>query len=148
MATIRHLLQIKGNDIWSISPNATVYDALRMMADKDIGALLVMDGSKLAGILSERDYARKVILHNKASRDTLVSEIMTSRLFTVHPGQTVQECLELMTEKHIRHLPVVEEDQVLGVISIGDLVKDVIYQQRETIKTLEERVSGAQPKIN
>jgi CBS domain-containing protein len=146
MATIRHLLQIKGNDIWSVPPSSTVFDALRMMADKDIGALLIMEGDKLVGILSERDYARKVILHNKASRDTLVSEIMTSNVFTIHPGQTAQECMSLMTEKHIRHLPVVEDGTVVGVISIGDLVKDIIYQQRQAIKDLEQRV-GSQPKV-
>jgi CBS domain-containing protein len=142
MATIRHLLQVKGNDIWSIQPNATVFEALRLMADKDVGALLVIDNDRLVGIISERDYARKVILFNKASKDTFVSEIMTDRLFTVHPGQTAQECMELMTEKHIRHLPVVEDNTVLGVISIGDLVKDIIFQQRQAIKDLEERVSG------
>jgi CBS domain-containing protein len=146
MATIRHLLQVKGNDIWSIQPSATVYDALRMMADKDIGALLVMEDDKLVGILSERDYARKIILFNKASRDTLVSEIMTTTVFTVHPGQTAQECMSMMTEKHIRHLPVVEGGVVMGVISIGDLVKDIIFQQRQAIKDLEDRVSGVQTK--
>jgi CBS domain-containing protein len=148
MATIRHLLQIKGSNLWSIAPGASVYDALSMMADKDVGALLVMENNQLVGILSERDYARKVILHNKSSRETLVSEIMTSRVVTVHPGQTVQECLELMTANRFRHLPVVdEEDHVVGVISMRDLANDIIYQQRETIKDLEKRMQGEQPKI-
>lgn len=141
MATIRHLLQVKGNDVWSIQANATVFDALRLMAERDVGALLVMDKDRLVGIISERDYARKVILFNKASKETLVSEIMTDRVYTVHPEQTAQECLELMTEKHIRHLPVVEDKEVLGVVSIGDLVKNIIFEQRQEIKDLEERAS-------
>jgi signal-transduction protein with cAMP-binding, CBS, and nucleotidyltransferase domain len=140
MNTVRNILEVKGGDLWSIMPGATVYDALRMMADKDIGALLVMDGDKLAGILSERDYARKVILHNKSSRETLVREIMTEKVFTVHPAQTVQECMELMTQKHIRHLPVVDDEgKVYGVISIGDVVKDIMYQQRKKIRDYEDR---------
>jgi len=144
MATVnvRQILEIKGNDIWSIGPDATVYDALRMMADKDIGALLVMEGEKLVGIVSERDYARKVVLKGKTSANTHIREIMTSALITVHPGQTVHECMELMTNKHIRHLPVLLDNKVLGIISIGDVVKNIIYQQRETIKDLERKVTG------
>jgi len=142
MTTVRQLLQVKGHDIWSIGPNSTVYDALRMMADKGVGALLVMQDEKLIGIVSERDYARKVILKGKASMDTKVNEIMTSVLITVHPDQTVHECMELMTNKHVRHLPVTLDDKVLGIISIGDVVKDIIYQQRETIKDLERHVTG------
>jgi CBS domain-containing protein len=139
LTTARHLLEVKGPDVWSISPDASVYDALRMMADKDVGALLVMEGNKLAGIISERDYARKIILVGKSSRDTLVSEIMTSRLFTIHPDQTVEEAMELMTNKRVRHLPVVVDDKVLGVISIGDVVKSIIFKQRETIKSLSAK---------
>lgn len=142
ITTVRKLLQVKGQDIWSITPNATVFEALRMMADKDIGALLVTENDKLVGILSERDYARKVILQGKASRDTLVKDIMTSVLYTIHPDQTIEECMELMTARRIRHLPVVLDDQILGVISIGDVVKDIIYQQRQTIKSLEKYVTG------
>ncbi len=112
------------------------------MADKDIGALMVMEDEKLVGIISERDYARKVILKGKASMDTRVKEIMTNVLFTIHPDQTIHECMELMTNKHIRHLPVVFENKVTGIISIGDVVKDIIYQQRETIKDLERFVTG------
>jgi len=142
MTTVRQLLQVKGHDIWSIGPNSSVYDTLRMMADKGVGALLVMEDDKLVGIVSERDYARKVILKGKASMDTKVKEIMTSVLFTVHPDQTVHECMELMTNKHVRHLPVILDNKVLGIISIGDVVKDIIYQQRETIKDLERHVTG------
>ncbi len=144
MNTVRHILQVKGDDLWTITPDTTVYDALRLMADKDVGALLVMDSGRLVGILSERDYARKVILFNKASRETLAREIMTTQLHTIHPDQTVQESMELMTAQHVRHLPVVEGEQVVGVISIGDVVKDIIYQQRRTIRDYETRLtSGA-----
>jgi CBS domain-containing protein len=139
ITTVRHILEVKGPDVWTISPERTVFDALRMMADKDIGALLVMEGDHLVGILSERDYARKVILVGKASKDTLVKEIMTSRLFTIHPDQTVEEAMELMTNKHVRHLPVMANDELLGMISIGDVVKNIIYKQRETIKGLSSK---------
>jgi CBS domain-containing protein len=142
MTTVRQLLEVKGHDVWSTGPDSSVYDALRMMADKGIGALLVMENDQLVGIISERDYARKVILKGKASMETKVIEIMTSVLFTVHPDQTVHECMELMTNKHVRHLPVVLDNKVLGIISIGDVVKDIIYQQRETIKDLERYVTG------
>ncbi len=144
MSTVRHILQVKGNDLWTITPDTTVYDALRLMADKDVGALLVMDSGRLVGILSERDYARKVILFNKVSRETLAREIMTTQLYTIHPDQTVQESMELMNAQRVRHLPVVDGEQVLGVISIGDVVKDIIYQQRRTIRDYETRLtSGA-----
>ena len=141
--TVRHLLEVKGYNIWSINPGASVYDALRMMSMKDVGALIVMDGDKMVGILSERDYARKVVLVGKASRDTLVSEIMSSKVFTLHPDQTVEEAMDLMNIKRIRHVPVVEDGEnsrVLGMISIGDVVRAIIYKQREAIKTLEEKV--------
>ena len=140
MSTVRHLLQIKGADVWVITPGASVFEALRLMADKDIGALLVVEDNKLVGIISERDYARKIILHGKSSKETLVKDIMTPKLVTVHPDQTVNECMELMSKFHIRHLPVVLEGQVLGVISIMDVVRDIIYQQRQTIKSLEEKL--------
>jgi CBS domain-containing protein len=142
--TVRHLLEVKGYNIWSISPSASVYDALRMMSMKDVGALIVMDGDKMVGILSERDYARKVVLVGKASRDTLVSEIMSSKVFTIHPDQTVEEAMDLMNSKRIRHVPVVEDGEnsrVLGMISIGDVVRAIIYKQREAIKSLEEKVN-------
>ncbi|HVN54571.1 MAG TPA: CBS domain-containing protein [Anaerolineaceae bacterium] len=140
MTTVRNLLEIKGKDIWSVGPDATVYEALRLMADKDIGALVVMQGDQMVGIVSERDYARKIILHGKSSRDTLVREVMTSRVFTIHPDQTIEEVMELMTKKRVRHLPVTEGDQLIGVISIGDVVKDVIYHQRKVISSLEDKV--------
>jgi CBS domain-containing protein len=138
LTTARHLLEVKGPDVWSIAPTATVYDALRMMADKQVGALLVMEDDKLVGIISERDYARKIILQGKSSRDTLVNEIMSSKLFTIHPDQTVEEAMELMTNRRVRHLPVVDGDHCLGVISIGDVVKNIIFRQREMIKNLEK----------
>jgi CBS domain-containing protein len=142
ITTVRRLLEIKGGYVWSITPQASVFEAIRMMADKDIGALLVTENDKLVGILSERDYARRVILQGKASKDTLVKDIMTSDPFTIHPDQTIEECMELMSNRHIRHVPVVLDDQILGVISIMDVVKDIIYQQRQTIKGLEKYVTG------
>lgn len=138
LTTIRHILEVKGNDVWNIDPGSSVYSALTLMSAKDIGALLVLDGDTIAGIISERDYARKVSLLGKSSRETRVDQIMSKTVFTIHPDQTIEEALELMNCKHIRHLPVVENDQVIGMISIGDLVKAVIYKQREEIKNLED----------
>jgi CBS domain-containing protein len=143
MNTVRHILQLKGSDVWSISPDGTVYDALRLMADKGVGALVVMEGDRMVGILSERDYARKVILQGKASKETPIREIMTSRVYTIHPDQTVEEAMDLMVTKHIRHLPVVENDSVIGVISIMDTTRSVIYIQREKIKELEGKIYPA-----
>ena len=144
MSTLRHILQLKGNDVWSITPGATVFEALRMMADKDVGALLVMEADHLVGMISERDYARKVILQGKASRDTLVGEIMTSKVITIHPDQTVQKCMGLMNDHRIRHVPVVDEgEHVLGMVSIGDVLKDIIYVQKRRIKEMETRLSGS-----
>jgi CBS domain-containing protein len=140
MNTIRHILQIKGNDLWTIVPGATVFEALRMMAEKDVGALLVMEHDQLLGVISERDYSRKIILHGKASKDTLVHEVMTQELYPIHPDQTIQECMELMTIKRARYVPVIEDNQVIGIVSIGDVVRDIMYQQREQIKNLEQQV--------
>jgi CBS domain-containing protein len=140
MNTIRHILQIKGNDLWSISPNATVFEALRLMAAKDVGALLVTDQDRMVGILSERDYARKIILQGKTSRETLVREIMTPVVFTIHPDQTVDECMDLMTLRRIRHVPVIEGETLLGIISIGDVVNHIIHRQRKTISRLEGQI--------
>ena len=140
MKTLKQLLEAKGRDVYSIAPDALVFDALRLMADKSVGALIVMEGGKIAGILSERDYARKVILHGKSSHDIQVRDIMTSKVFTVHPGQTVEECMGLMTEKRIRHLPVTEGERLIGVLSIGDLVKEVIAEQQQTIQQLESYI--------
>ncbi len=140
--TIRHILEVKGNDLWSTSPNMSVFDALRMMSDKDVGALIVMEGNQMVGIMSERDYARKIVLLGKTSRETKVSEIMSTRVFTIHPDQTVEEGMELMNNKHIRHLPVVENDKVLGVISIGDVVKSIIYKQRQALSDMENKITS------
>ena len=137
---IRHILEIKGHDLWCIGSQASVYDALRMMSDKDVGALIIMDDEKMVGILSERDYARKIVLLGKTSRDTKVDEIMSKTVYSIHPDQTVEEAMELMNGKRIRHLPVVENDDenhVLGMISIGDVVKAIIHKQREAIRDLE-----------
>jgi CBS domain-containing protein len=135
MTTIGQLLEQKGSQVWSIPPDATVYDALRLLAERDIGALLVIQGEKLVGILSERDYARKVILKGKSSMKTSVSEIMTERVIVIELQHTLEEAMALMTEKHLRHLPVIEEDKVVGLVSIGDLVKAEIADQRFIIRT-------------
>jgi CBS domain-containing protein len=142
MTTVSQLLRNKGGAVWSVSPETSVYHALELMADKNIGAVLVLDGAKLAGIFSERDYARKIILHGKASKDTPVKDIMTSKVVTVRPDQTIETCMALMTDKHFRHLPVVEGDQVVGVISIGDVVKAVIAEQEFRIEQLESYITG------
>lgn len=144
-APIRAVLKGKGGEIWSIQPEATVYDAVEMLADKRIGALLVMAEGKLVGILSERDYARKVILKGKASKQTLVNEIMTSPVIAVTPQETVDQCMTLMTNRRIRHLPVVQDDKVVAVLSIGDLVKWLVTAQEETIQRLEDYISGKYP---
>jgi CBS domain-containing protein len=140
MHTVMQLLQAKGTEIYTIGSNATVFDALKLMAEKDVGALVVVDDGSLAGIISERDYARKVILHGKSSHDMAVREIMTAKVITVHPGQTVEECMALMTGNRFRHLPVTEGERLIGVLSIGDLVKDVITEQEQTIKQLESYI--------
>jgi CBS domain-containing protein len=140
MKTLKQLLEAKGGNVYSIMPDARVFDALKLMADKSVGALIVMEGGRLAGIISERDYARKVILHGKSSHDLQVRDIMTSKVISVHPGQTVEECMALMTEKRIRHLPVTEGELLIGVLSIGDLVKEVIAEQRQTIEQLESYI--------
>ena len=139
MNTVRHILQIKGFDVWSITPGQTVLEALRRMADKGVGALVVLEGDALVGILSERDYARKVILHGKSSRDTPVREIMSAPVFTVHPDQTLEEAQQLMVEKHVRHLPVMEDGQLIGVISSGDVLRHIIYRQRKALREMEDR---------
>ena len=140
MKTVRQLLQAKGDTVYSIAPDARVYEALKLMAEKEVGALVVLADGTLAGILSERDYARKVILHGKSSHDIPVREIMTANVVTVNPGQTVDQCMALMTSKRIRHLPVVEGDRLIGVLSIGDLVKEVIAEQEATIRQLESYI--------
>lgn len=140
MLTVRELLAKKGSQVWSVSPDATVYEALQLMAEQNVGAVLVLAGEQLAGILSERDYARKVILLGKSSKDTPVREIMTQRVVCVRPTNTIDECMALMTDKRVRHLPVVAEKHVTGVISIGDVVKATIAEQRFIIEQLEHYI--------
>lgn len=139
---ISEVLARKGAGVWSIPPQTTVFEAIQLMAARNVGALLVMDGSMLVGILSERDYTRKVALKGKSSRDTLVQEITTGRPLTVTLDHTVEECMRLMTEHRVRHLPVVGDGQVLGVVSIGDLVNWIINAQSATITQLEGYISG------
>ncbi len=138
MKTVKEMLQNKGSDIYSVSPDATVYDALQIMADRNIGAVLVMEGGKLLGILSERDYARKVILKGRSSKDTPVRDLMTKDVLYVSPDKNVEDCMFLMTNKHVRHLPVMENDKLVGIISINDVVKIIISEQRFAIETLEK----------
>jgi len=140
MKSVRQLLAGKGRAVFQVAPDATVFDAIKMMAEKSVGALLVIDGGRLAGIISERDYARKVILHGKSSHEVKVSEIMTTQVETVRPEHTTEDCMAAMTAKHIRHLPVIEGDKVIGVLSIGDLVKEVIAEQQQTIQQLESYI--------
>jgi CBS domain-containing protein len=143
--TVRSVLNQKGRDIWSAQPDARVYDAIEMMADKHVGALLVMSEGKLLGIISERDYARKVILQGKSSKQTLVKEIMTSPVIFVRPEHTVEDCMRIMTNNRIRHLPIVEDEKVLGVVSIGDLVKCIISAHEETIQQLQLYITSSYP---
>jgi CBS domain-containing protein len=137
MHTIGQLLEAKGKDIWSISPSATVFEALRIMAKKDIGALLVVDKEKLVGIFSERDYVQKVILKGKSSKETNVGELMTTDVFYIDPKNTLHECMAIMTAKHIRHMPVLENNQLIGMLTLGDVVKQIISEQEFTIRELE-----------
>ena len=137
------LIGKKGGQVWSLPPTASVFDAVAMMAEKGIGALLVMDQGSLAGIVSERDYARKVILKGRSSHETPVAEIMTSPVLTVTPAHTVAECMRIVTERRFRHLPVVEGGRVVGMVSIGDLVNWVLTEQQETIRHLEAWIAGS-----
>jgi CBS domain-containing protein len=139
---IGSLLGKKSSQVWSLAPTASVYDAIALMAEKQIGALPVIDGGKLLGIVSERDYARKVILKGRSSKDTAVTEIMSSPVISVTPSQTIEECMHIVTEKRIRHLPVVEGSTIVGMVSIGDLVNWVITVQQETIYHLEAYIGG------
>lgn len=143
MNTVKELLASKGSAIFTIAPNSTVYDALVVMDQKSVGALVVVDGAKVVGIISERDYARKVILKNKSSKKIPVSEIMTPAPMTVAPSRSIKECMGLMTENHYRHLPVVDNGKLVGIISIGDIVKAIISSQQALIKDLENYIAGA-----
>ena len=142
MTLVSQILQAKGSHTWTVSPNSTVFDALILMAEKDIGALLVVANDDVVGIFSERDYTRKIILHGKSSKDTEVQEIMTPQVLCISPNQSVRKCMALMTEQRARHLPVLEHKQVIGVISIGDLVKAMINEQKFLIDQLQHYISG------
>jgi CBS domain-containing protein len=140
--TVRQLLHDKGYAIWSVHPDATVFEALQEMADKDVGSLVVVDAGTVVGIFSERDYARKVILHGHASKDLKVRAIMTEKLVTVGPDQTLTDCMHLMTEHRVRHLPVLEDGDQIGVVSIGDVVKAVMSEQEFLIDQLQSYIGG------
>ncbi len=141
MKLVRHILDSKGDEIWHITPEDSVLDAIKLMAEKKIGALLVMEDDNLSGIVSERDYARKVILQGKSSRETPVRDIMTAEVTITNPLETVEQCMSLMTEKRMRHLPVIEDEKVVGVVSIGDLVKAIIADQQFQIEQLESYIA-------
>ena len=143
MKRVDQVLREKGMDFWSVAPDDTVFKALELMAKQNIGAVLVMEGEHLAGIFSERDYARKVVLEGKSSKDMPVKEIMTSKVVCVNPEQSIEECMALMTNKRIRHLPVIEGDRVVGVISLGDVVKTKISEQEFTISQMEHYITGS-----
>ncbi len=140
MHFVSELLRVKGHEVWSVAPDISVYDSLKLMADKNVGALLVLEADKLIGIFSERDYARRVILQGKSSKDTRVEEIMSLEVTSVHPGQSIEECMALMTNKRIRHLPVLEGNHLVGMISIGDVVKVIISEREDMIKHLENYI--------
>ena len=142
MPTVNQILATKGNQVWSIEADQQVYDALKIMADKDIGALLVYQDKNVVGIISERDYARRVVLKGKSAEKTPVSEIMTSEVLCVNPSQPIEECMALMTAKKIRHLPVVEDEKIVGIISIGDVVNAVISEKQFVITQLENYIKG------
>jgi len=143
--TVESVLSQKKPSVWSISPNATVYDALVLMAEKEIGSLLVMSGSRLVGLISERDYARKIILMGRSSKETTVEEVMAEEPVTVSPRETVSACMQLMTDHRRRHLPVVDGDRVVGVLSIGDLVNWIVQSHEQTIQQLHGYIAGAYP---
>ena len=143
MTTIAQLLKTKGDQIWSVEPKATIFEALEIMSEKGIGALLVMEDGKLKGIFSERDYARKVILKGKSSKETPVGELMTKKVFYIDPQKTTNDCMAMMTAKRIRHVPVIEDNQVMGIVTIGDVVNQIISEQEVTINHLENYITGS-----
>ena len=143
MKTVADILGTKGREVWTITPETIVFEALKMMADKNVGALVVMDGAKVTGILSERDYARKVILHGRSSRELETREIMSTKVYFVSPEQNIEDCMALFTNKRVRHLPVLQTGELIGIISIGDVVKAVIAEQESTIKHLENYITGS-----
>jgi len=142
MRTVKDILRVKGSKVYSISPDETVYEALKRMADQNLGALLVFEGSDLVGLISERDYSRKTILKGRLSKETAVREIMTTAVVTVHPDDDIEECMELFTDKHVRHLPVIEQEKVVGIVSIGDIVKSIIDYKEFIIEELENYIKG------
>lgn len=142
MTTVYNLLNNKSGDIWSITPDASVFEALEMMAEKNVSGLLILEDKELVGIFTERDYARKLILKGKFSKDTKVSDLMTKNVLYVEPQNTIDDCMQLMTEKRIRHLPVLNDGQLIGILTIGDLVKQIISEQESTIHHLENYIAG------
>ncbi|MFZ0482392.1 MAG: CBS domain-containing protein [Desulfobacterales bacterium] len=143
MRTVEQLLQVKGTDIWSIEPLTTAYNALQIMAEKNVGALLVMEKEKLVGIFSERDYARKVILKEKSSKNTSVGELMTREVIYIDANSTMEESMALMTAKRIRHLPVLKNNRLIGIVTLGDVVRQIISDQQFAIRELEKYITGA-----
>jgi CBS domain-containing protein len=142
MKTVKDMLRVKGSEIYATTPDATVYDALKQMAENNVGALLVLEGEKIAGLISERDYARKTILKGRFSKETAVREIMTVNVITVGPEEDLEKCMELFTDKHVRHLPVIENEKIIGVVSIGDVVKGVIDYKEFIIQEQEKYIKG------
>lgn len=142
MKTVEDILKAKGHDVWTIATDASVYSAIELMADKKVGALMVIDKSKVVGLISETDYTRKVILKGRASKTTSIKEIMTTDIVSTHPHQEIEECMVMMTEKRIRHLPVMAEEKLIGIISIGDLVKAIIDDKSYTIEQLEHYIAA------
>ena len=142
MKTVRDILAVKGRNVWSVDAGSTVFEALGLMAEKEVGALVVMEGARLAGIISERDYARKIVLLGRTSPNTLIREIMSTRVVYTHPNQPIEECMAIMTDRRIRHLPVTDEGKLVGIVSIGDLVKSIIAEQKFTIEQLERYIAG------
>lgn len=143
--TVRSILGVKGSDVWSLPPEATVFEAIAMMAEKGVGALVVVSEGKPVGVISERDYARKVILQGKSSKETLLKDIMSSPVITVTPDHTVDECMRIVTHQRVRHLPVLEGEKMVGVVSIGDLVRSIISAQAATIHQLRNYIAGKYP---
>ena len=142
MMTVRDILKVKGTDVWCVEPDATVFDALQRMAEKEVGALVVTEGAQVVGLITEREYARKVVLQGRTSPTTLVKEIMISPVVYIHLDQPIEECMALMTEKRTRHLPVIEDGKLVGLISIGDIVKSIIDDQQFIIEQLVRYISG------
>lgn len=142
MKTVKHIIQNKSRVIYSVSPSCTVFDALKEMMEKNISALLIIEGTYLAGIFTEKDYARKIVLQGRSSKDTLIKDVMSTDLATIKMNSSVDQCMQIMTDKRIRHLPIIEDDKVAGMISIGDLVKFVIEDQKQTIEQLHNYISS------